>query len=133
MGQARTSSTSRGGSSETSTIGSGVRIRGRVTGDGDVVIAGQVEGDILIRGDVTIVEGASCTSNVEGHEIVVSGAVSGDVSATGGVTIAASARLRGNVSAKGGGIALEDGAVFAGRLDCEFELPEGLEIGRAHV
>ena len=124
MAQARTHRSS----GESSTIGSGARIRGRVTGDGDLVVAGHVEGDILIRGDVTIADGANCTSNVEGHEVTVSGTLAGDVSASGAVTIGSTARVRGNV--RGGAIAIEDGAVFAGRVDCDFELPEGL--GDAH-
>jgi cytoskeletal protein CcmA (bactofilin family) len=123
MAQARTHKSNRD-ASDASTIGAGARIRGRVTGDGDLVVAGHIEGDILVRGDVTIADGASCTSNVEGHEVTVAGTLSGDVSASGGVTIGASARFRGNV--RGGAITLEDGASFAGRIDCDFELPEGL-------
>ena len=111
-------------SGDTSTIGAGVRIRGRITGDGDVLVAGNVEGDITVRGDVTIVDGARCTSNVEGHTVTVSGTLSGDVSASGAVTIGATASLKGNV--RGGAISMEDGASFAGRFDCDFELPEGL-------
>lgn len=112
-----------------STIGSGARIRGRVTGDGDLVVAGHVEGDILVRGDVTIADGASCTSNVEGHEVTVAGTLSGEVSASGAVTIGSSAHVRGNV--RGGTIAIEDGASFAGRIECDFELPEGLGEAQA--
>jgi cytoskeletal protein CcmA (bactofilin family) len=126
MAQARTSKVAPG---DGSTIGSGARIRGRVTGDGDLVVAGHVEGDILVRGDVTIADGASCTSNVEGHEVTVAGTLSGDISASGAVTIGSSARFRGNV--RGGAIAIEDGASFAGRIDCDFELPDGL--GEAHA
>ncbi len=91
------------------------------------MVAGHVEGDIVIRGDVTIEDGASCTSNVEGHHVTVSGALSGDVSASGAVTIGSTARIRGNV--RGGAIAIEDGATFAGRIDCDFELPDGLGDG----
>jgi cytoskeletal protein CcmA (bactofilin family) len=124
-----TTRTSRAAHGDASSIGSGARIRGRVTGDGDLVVAGHVEGDILVRGDVTIADGASCTSNVEGHEVIVAGSLSGDVSASGAVTIGASARVRGSV--KGATIAIEDGASFAGRIDCDFELPAGLGEGQA--
>ena len=121
MAQARTS---RAHSGEATSISAGTRIRGRVTGDGDLVVAGTIEGDIHVRGDVTIADGASCASNVEGHGVTVAGALTGDVSASGSVTIGSSARLRGNVS--GSAVAIEDGASFAGRIDCDFELPEGL-------
>jgi len=123
MGQARTSRVAPG---DGSTIGSGTRIRGRVTGDGDLVVSGHVEGDILVRGDVLIADGASCTSNIEGHEVTVAGTLSGDVAASGAITIGPTARVRGNVSSKGGAISIEDGASFAGRVDCDFELPDGL-------
>jgi cytoskeletal protein CcmA (bactofilin family) len=125
MAQARTHKAS----GDSSTIGPSARIRGRVTGEGNLVVAGHVEGDILVQGDVTIEDGATCTSNVEGHEVAVSGTLSGDVSASGAVSIGATARYRGNV--RGTAVAIEDGASFDGRIDCDFELPEGL--GEAHA
>jgi cytoskeletal protein CcmA (bactofilin family) len=127
MAQTRTRSAGNAGG-DVSSIGPGTRIRGRVTGDGDLVIGGHVEGDVLVRGDVTIADGASCTSNVEGHAVTVAGELSGDVTASGAVTISATARLRGDVH--GATISLEDGASFAGRIECDFELPEGLGDGR---
>ena len=126
MAQARTKSTASG---DASFIGAGTRVRGRVTGDGDVVIGGHVEGDVIVRGDVTIEDGARCTSSVEGHAVTVSGELAGDVSASGPVVIGATAKLRGNV--RGSQISMEDGAAFAGRIDCEFELPDGL--GESHA
>jgi cytoskeletal protein CcmA (bactofilin family) len=128
MAHARTSRAASGGESS---IGAGARIRGRVTGDGDLVVAGHVEGDILVRGDVTIEAGGSCASNVEGHEVTVAGSLSGDVAATGAVTIGATGRVRGNV--RGSAFSMEDGAAFAGRVECDFELPDGLGEGAAHA
>jgi cytoskeletal protein CcmA (bactofilin family) len=121
MAQARTKNTVSG---DASLIGAGTRVRGRVTGDGDVVIGGHVEGDVVVRGDVTIEDGARCTSNVEGHAVTVAGELAGDVSASGPVVVGATARLRGNV--RGAQFSMEDGASFAGRVECEFELPDGL-------
>jgi cytoskeletal protein CcmA (bactofilin family) len=126
MAQARTS---RAASGDASSIGAGTRIRGRVTGDGDLVVAGHIEGDITLRGDVTIADGASCASNVEGHAVTVEGTLTGDVAASGAITVGATGRLRGNV--RGATIAIEDGASFAGRVDCDFELPAGLGDGPA--
>src|ERR1700722_1982046 len=119
MAHARTSKNA----GDSSTIGSGARIRGRVTGDGNLVVAGEVEGDILIQGDVTIADGATCSSNIEGREVPVAGSLAGDVSASGAVTIGATARYRGNV--RGTAVAIEDGAAFDGRIDCDFDLPDG--------
>jgi len=83
-----------------------------------------VDGDIAVRGDVTIDAGARCASNVEGHAVTIAGAVEGDVTASGAIALGASAHLRGNV--RGASFAMEDGASFAGRVECDFELPEGL-------
>jgi cytoskeletal protein CcmA (bactofilin family) len=128
MAQARTSRASSVASGEASSIGAAARVHGRVTGDGDLVVLGQVEGDIVVRGDVTIEDGASCTSNVDANAVSISGSLTGDVSASGLVTIGASGRVRGNVnaSASGAGVAMEDGASFSGRIDCAFDLPDGL-------
>ncbi len=126
MAQARTSS--RTGDGGGARIGSGARVRGRIQGEGDLVVEGQVEGDLAIRGDLTIAEGASVTSEaVEALSVTIAGALEGDVAATGPVRLVAGARVRGNL--RGSAVSIEDGARFSGRLDCEFDLPP--ELGGA--
>jgi cytoskeletal protein CcmA (bactofilin family) len=126
MAHARTATRS-GSSGGDALIGATTQIRGRITGDGDLTIAGNVEGDITLRGNLTIEGGGTATSNVDAAAVTVSGALEGDVNASGQVVITREARVRGNV--RGSGVAIEDGAQFSGRLDCEFELPEGLSGG----
>ena len=125
MAQARTSRASH----DASSIGAGARVKGRVSGDGDLVIAGSVEGDIAVRGDLTIEAGGSCTSNVDAHGVTVSGALEGDVVASGAVVLGATARLRGGV--RGASFAMDDGASFAGLVECDFELPAELTSASA--
>jgi cytoskeletal protein CcmA (bactofilin family) len=72
-------------------------------------------------------EGASVVSNVEAASVTISGSLDGDVTARGPVKIASGAKVRGNM--QGEHVAIEDGAEFAGRLDCEFELPSELTGG----
>jgi cytoskeletal protein CcmA (bactofilin family) len=115
MAQSRTQS--RGSSAhggQDAVIGSGARVRGRVSGDGDLTIAA----------------GGRATSNVDAGDVTIAGALEGDIRASGQVTLARGSRTRGDVSVTSGGagvgIAIEDGAQFSGRLECEFELPEGL-------
>jgi cytoskeletal protein CcmA (bactofilin family) len=126
MAQART--TTRGGEAREARVGSGARIRGKIHGEGDLLIEGHVEGDVAIRGDLTIAEGASVSSEaVEAQAVTIAGTLQGDVAATGQVRLAAGARVRGNV--RGSAVSIEDGARFSGRLDCEFDLPP--ELGGA--
>jgi len=121
MAQARTSGTTQ----NEARIGVGTRIVGRVSGDGNLVVEGHVEGEIAVRGDLTIDSGGSVVSNVEAHSVVVAGSLDGDVNATGAVAVRAGARVRGDLH--GTEVTLEEGAQFAGRLDCEFTLPPELE------
>jgi cytoskeletal protein CcmA (bactofilin family) len=126
MAQTRTAT--RGGEIREARIGSSARIRGRVHGEGDLVIEGHLEGELAIRGDLTIAQGASVTSEtVEAHAVTIAGAFEGDVSASGPVRVATGARVRGNL--RGTAVSIEDGARYSGRLDCEFDLPP--ELGGA--
>ena len=112
-----------------SCIGSGARIRGRVHGDGDLTIEGTVEGEIALRGNLTIADGGSVISDVEAQEVTISGALEGNVNASGQVRVAAGSKVRGDL--RGSSVAIEEGAEFAGRLECEFDLPAELGDGGA--
>jgi cytoskeletal protein CcmA (bactofilin family) len=98
-----------------------------VTGDGDLLIEGNVEGDISVRGDLTIAEGGRATSTIEAAAVTLRGELDGDVRASGLVRIEAGARVRGDMV--GESVSLEEGAEFVGRLDAAFELPA--ELGGA--
>jgi cytoskeletal protein CcmA (bactofilin family) len=121
---ARTSARSEG---REAIIGRSTRVRGRVSGDGDLVIEGTLEGDITLRGDLTISEGGRATSTVEAAAVTLRGELDGDVRASGSVRIEAGARVRGDMHAES--VSLEEGAEFVGRLDAAFELPA--ELGGA--
>lgn len=128
MAQTRTTSRSGDGSEKEARIGSSARVRGRVQGDGDLLVEGQLEGDVTLRGDLTIAEGASVTSEaVEAHAVTVAGSLEGNVTASGPVHLGPSARVRGDV--QGASVVIDDGARFTGKLECEFELPP--ELGGA--
>ncbi len=122
---AQTRTTSRGGEGSGARIGSTARVRGRIQGDGDLLVEGQVEGNVTLRGDLTVAEGASVTSEaVEAHAVVVAGSLEGSVSASGVVHLAPSARMRGDI--QGASVIIDDGARFTGRLEIEFEMPPEL-------
>jgi cytoskeletal protein CcmA (bactofilin family) len=125
MAQARTTTRSDGSGGQGARIGSGARVRGRIHGDGDLLIEGNVEGDLAIRGDLTIAEGGSLTSKaIEAQSVTIGGTLEGDVSATGPVRLVPGANVRGNL--RGSAVAIDEGARFSGRLDCEFDLPAEL-------
>jgi len=100
-------------------------VRGRVDGDGDLRIEGQVEGDVRVSGALTIDARGGLTGNSSANAADVEGRVIGDIQAEGAVAIKRGAHVQGNIS--GSEISLDEGASFAGRIDASFELPEGLE------
>ena len=124
MAQARTSQ----GSARNATIGTGARVRGKISGDGDLVVEGAVEGEIHVRGNLTVAEGGAVTSDVDAAAVSVAGTIDGDIHASGNVDIQAGARVHGDV--KGAQVSIDEGAQFAGRLDCDFQLPPELEQAR---
>lgn len=105
-------------------IGRTTRVRGRVSGEGDLVIEGSLEGDIILRGDLTIAEGGRATSTVDAASVTLRGELDGDVRATGAVRIEAGARVRGDIN--GESVSIEDGAEFVGRLELAFDMPTEL-------
>ena len=110
-----------------SVLGRGARVRGRLSGDGDLRVEGQIEGDVSVSGELGIDDDGRIDGSVEAAAVTVAGAVHGDITARGVITIRAGAKVDGNVS--GGEFVLEEGAAFTGRLDMEFDLPAEL-MGR---
>lgn len=106
-------------------IGRGTRVRGRIEGDGALRIEGEVTGDVQISGSLDIDAGGSVTGNIDAAEVAIDGALTGDVTSRGTVSIRAGAQVEGNMS--GSEVALELGASFSGRIEADFELPDGLE------
>jgi len=104
-------------------IGRGTRVRGRVEGDGALRVEGEVAGDVRISGSLDIDAGGTVTGNVDASEVTIEGALTGDVTSRGRVAIRAGAQVEGNMA--GSEIALEEGASFSGRIDADFELPDG--------
>ena len=111
-------------SDEAHLLGRTVKVRGRVTGDGDLRVEGTIEGDVRVSGELTIGTSGVVTWQTNAQAVVVEGNLQGDVQAVGEIAIRAGARVEGNLS--GATVALDEGASFDGRIDTDFELPDDL-------
>jgi len=125
---ARGSAVERSRTSETSeaasVLGRGARVRGRVSGDGDLQVEGQIEGDVTLSGELSIDEAGSITGDVDAAAVTIAGVLQGNVASRGAVTIRAGAKVEGNMG--GAEVSLEEGASFVGRIEAEFDLPAEL-------
>ena len=115
-------------SASAAALGPSLRIRGKVTGDGDLRIEGRVEGDVVVSGDLAIEEGGGVVGEITAGSVSVAGELTGDVASRGPVTIRASARVAGHMG--GSEVSLEEGASFVGRIEAEFDLPPELSQRR---
>lgn len=96
---------------ESSLISPGLKVLGNLECDGDVVIAGTVEGDISGK-SLTVREGARVTGSIRVDTLHIMGSVKGKVAARS-VRIAASGEMTGDVQYEI--LAIEEGAMLDGQ------------------
>jgi len=93
-------------------ISEGCKIEGMLSGTGDFLINGEVEGDCNLDGCVTVAEHGLWKGVIRASTVIVAGTVEGDIEAGGRVEITSTARITGTVSAEA--IAVAEGAVVQG-------------------
>lgn len=111
-------------------IGRTTKVVGRLTGDGDLLVEGRVEGELSLRGHLTVADGGVIAAPVSVGDLTVAGMVDGDVESSGAVTVRATGTVRGSIRAPR--IALDEGARFTGRIEMDVELPAELG-GNGHT
>lgn len=105
-------------SGEVATIGKSVVVKGELSGSEDLVVDGEVEGSIALRGQsLTIGPNGRVRANIEARNVIVHGRVDGDIHATDRVELRKSASLSGDISTAR--ISIEDGAFFKGTIDIQ--------------
>ena len=95
-------------------INEGCKINGLISGAGDFLISGEIDGDCDISGTVTLASEGVWRGTLKADAVIVSGQVEGDIIAAGKVEISASAKIVGTVS--GEAIAVAEGAVVEGAM-----------------
>ena len=93
-------------------INHGCRISGTVTGDGDVQVSGEIDGDCDLEGTVMLTKDGLWRGTIKAGNVIVAGHVEGDIIAAASVEITDSARITGTVA--GEAIAVAEGAVVEG-------------------
>lgn len=98
----------------TTTIGTGITIKGELRGEGPLTMLGQFEGDIVLDGTLHVGPDARVDANISAHAIVVAGVVRGNLSADTRVEILPTGALTGTV--KSAAFTAADGATVTGEI-----------------
>jgi cytoskeletal protein CcmA (bactofilin family) len=105
-------------------IGKGIVIKGNLTGGGDLVIEGRVEGQISLKNHLTIEGTGRVQADIRAEELTINGEASGNIDASSRVAINASAKVAGDIKAPR--VVIEDGAVFNGSVEMDVKLPDDI-------
>jgi len=105
-------------------IGKGIIIKGSLTGGGDLVVEGRVEGQIALKNHLTIESTAKVQADIRADELTINGEASGNIDAGTRVAINNSAKVAGDIKAPR--VVIEDGAVFNGSIEMDVTLPDDL-------
>ena len=96
-------------------VSHGIKVKGEISGQGDLVFDGEFEGSIsLADGTFTVGPNARITAEIEAREIIVRGEVIGSLKARERVHIWSTGKLTGDLDSRG--IMIDDGAVLHSKV-----------------
>ncbi|MEA3450253.1 MAG: polymer-forming cytoskeletal protein [Patescibacteria group bacterium] len=93
-------------------IGPSVKVNGNFHGDGDIIIEGEVEGNVKTKNTLTVNSGAKIIADVIAKNAKISGSINGNVKIDNCLELEASAKIAGDISCKE--ISVAKGAIING-------------------
>jgi cytoskeletal protein CcmA (bactofilin family) len=93
-------------------LGHGARFEGQISGSGHFLIAGEVQGNAVIEGALTLTEGSRWKGTIVVDDAILAGEFDGELNAKGKIELTATARVKGKIAAAS--IAMAQGAVVQG-------------------
>jgi cytoskeletal protein CcmA (bactofilin family) len=103
-------------SDNTALIGAGVKIEGQVVSQEDLVIAGEVKGQIIAKSHhVHIAISGALKADITANVVSIEGSVTGNISGLENVIITSTGNVLGNIECPR--VSLEDGAKFKGSIE----------------
>lgn len=107
-------------------IGKSIVICGEVKGSEDLVLDGRVEGTVtLSEGRLSIGPNADIAADLTAKDVLIQGHVHGNIVAAGRVELRAGCNVQGDIRALR--LAIEDNAVFRGKVDLSQAVQKGSE------
>ena len=113
-------------------IGKSIVICGEVKGSEDLILDGRVEGTVsLSEGRLTIGPNAEIAADLTAKDVLILGHVQGNIIAGGRVELRAGCNVQGDIRALR--LAIEDNAVFRGKVDLTQAVQKGSENASAQA
>jgi len=106
-------------------IGASVRVKGNFHGDGNIVIEGEVEGNVKTKNFLLVGKSAKISADITAKDARVGGKVSGNIKVQGYLEIESSARINGDIHAKE--LSIEKGAILNGHCHMGDDHKEGTQ------
>jgi cytoskeletal protein CcmA (bactofilin family) len=111
-------------------IGKTVLICGEVKGSEDLIVDGRIEGTVTLpESRLTIGPSANVAADLSAKDVLILGQVKGNVLASGRVELRAGCNVEGDIRALR--LAVEDNAVFRGKVDLTQAVAKGHEVAHA--
>jgi cytoskeletal protein CcmA (bactofilin family) len=102
-----------------SVIAAGLTIEGKIEGAGSVRIAGNFQGDVHVKGNLTIEQGAKLIGGVRAATVIIGGELEGNIDAASRVELLQSGVLNGNLNA--GSLTVAAGSRMRGQAEFGWE------------
>ena len=100
---------------ETTYFGKNLKIKGRVSGNGNLIILGTLDGEFRLKGRLKIAQPAKIKGEVNADVISVNGNVNGSLNGKDRVHLDQTARIRGRINTPK--LSIMDGAKFDGEVN----------------
>lgn len=111
------------GEGEATLVAVGTRIEGLLTGTTEVILAGEVAGEVRLEGALTVATSGRVTGPVSARRVQIAGRVGGDVRGAERVELLAGGSVEGTVTAPR--VVVEEGGFLSGKVEMGGEEPAG--------
>ena len=101
--------------SDTSFFGAKLSIKGKVTGSGNLIVMGRLEGEVNLAGEIVVAAPAALNGEIRAVTLAVSGNVTGTLTAGEKIHLEKSAVVSGRMNTPR--LSVADGAMFNGEIE----------------
>lgn len=110
-------------------IGANTKLIGKIEGKGVIRIDGNIEGDVIVDGNITLGTDGKVIGNIICNNIFISGTVKGNIKCKEQLRLSNTAKLYGDVEVKT--LIIDENAIFEGK--CKMENDSKAELDEEAV